>query len=303
MTSDVIPFSNAGPLVIFESTRREIAEANTPDQVNHIIVAVTSIAAAARAAANREIEVEARALRLEAERKLGQLMKAQAETVGLATGGDATRVARGKQNPEQKPTLAQAGINKNLAKRARVAAAMSDSEFEAAKESERTAVRTRTKPKQSEKTKLKPPAKSATKKHRSATKIERANKTATRISKLKATITSLKKENRELKSENVDLKSKLREVGDELFMRRIEFNDLLDEAVAVLTRCFQLLGSNKGDIEKLLSDDLFDYWQEREKNVTKSDVMTPMSNAAVTTSPADDGIPSVLPAHSPKQEK
>jgi hypothetical protein len=43
------------------------------------------------------------------------MMAAQKATVGLATGGDAVRVARGIQNPEVKPTLAEAGIDKNLA--------------------------------------------------------------------------------------------------------------------------------------------------------------------------------------------
>jgi hypothetical protein len=129
--------------VIFENARREIAEAKTVDQVKHILSIATGIAAAARAATDHELEAEAGVLKLEAERKLGQLMKAQAETVGLATGGDATRVARGKQSPEQKPTLAQAGVDKNLAKKARAAASMSDAEFETAKESKRTAVLTR----------------------------------------------------------------------------------------------------------------------------------------------------------------
>jgi hypothetical protein len=43
-----------------------------------------------------------------------------------ATGGDATKVARGIQNPEQKPTLISQGIDKNLAKRARKLRALSE---------------------------------------------------------------------------------------------------------------------------------------------------------------------------------
>jgi hypothetical protein len=45
------------------------------------------------------------------------MMAEQRKTVGLATGGDAKRVTRGIQNPEYKPTLAQAKIDKNLAVR------------------------------------------------------------------------------------------------------------------------------------------------------------------------------------------
>jgi hypothetical protein len=135
----------SGSLRIFESARREIAQAETVDQVKRILAFVTGLATAARQATDREIEAEAAVLKLEAERRLGQLMKAQAETVGLATGGDATRVARGKQNPEQKPTLAQVGIDKNLAKRARTAAAIPAEKFEEAKEAKREAVLTRNK--------------------------------------------------------------------------------------------------------------------------------------------------------------
>ena len=67
---------------------------------------------------------------MRATRRLDQLRQAQKETVGLATGGDARKVARGKQNPEQKPTLASQGIDKNLAKQARVLGAMDEAAFE-----------------------------------------------------------------------------------------------------------------------------------------------------------------------------
>ena len=45
------------------------------------------------------------------------MMAEQKVTVGLATGGDVVRVARGIQNPEVKPTLAEAGIDRNLARK------------------------------------------------------------------------------------------------------------------------------------------------------------------------------------------
>jgi hypothetical protein len=125
---------------IFEEMRSAIAGATTVDQAKRILVGVVGLAAAARQASNKEMVAEAATLKLEAERRLGQLMAAQKETIGLATGGDATRVARGKQNPEQKPTLAQAGIDKNLAKRARTAAEMPDEKFEEATEAKRKAI-------------------------------------------------------------------------------------------------------------------------------------------------------------------
>jgi hypothetical protein len=127
----------------FETTRREIGEAKTTDQIKGILVRASGLAAAARTALNRELEADAKVLKLEAERKLGQLMQAQEETVGLNQGG---RPKTGStENPVSRPTLAEAGINKNLAHRARTAAAMSEAEFEKAKRTERTIVLTRTK--------------------------------------------------------------------------------------------------------------------------------------------------------------
>ena len=55
----------------------------------------------------------ASAIRIRAERRLGELIKRQKETVGLADGGDATK-ARFQTSTELKPTLAEAGISKKL---------------------------------------------------------------------------------------------------------------------------------------------------------------------------------------------
>jgi hypothetical protein len=137
-----------GALRIFEAARQEIASAETVDQVKHVLTMATGLAAAARKATNKEVEAEAAVLKLEAERKLGQLMAAQKATVGVNKGG---RPKTGlSDNPvseaeadiaETKPaTLAEAGIDKNLAHQARAAAAMSEPEFEVAKEAKREEV-------------------------------------------------------------------------------------------------------------------------------------------------------------------
>jgi hypothetical protein len=136
-----------GALRIFEDARRQIADAVTVDQVKHARDLAIGLAAAARAATDKELEAEAAVLKFEADRKLGQLMKAQAEAVGLNTGtAGQGRPALGgfPENPPKKddrPTLAEAGIDKNLAHRARTAAAMSEPEFKAAVEAKREAVR------------------------------------------------------------------------------------------------------------------------------------------------------------------
>lgn len=141
--SGIIPLGATGSLTIFEDMRREVVEASTTSQVKAVLDRVVILKAAARAAHNREIEADAQVLTLEAERKLGQLMKAQADLVGLNVG----TAGRGRPNlggvsdtppkTDDRPTLAEAGIDKNLAKRAREAASMSDFEFEETKKTKR----------------------------------------------------------------------------------------------------------------------------------------------------------------------
>jgi hypothetical protein len=142
--TDVVPFNSSGDitgsLVVFEDARRAIADAETVEQVNKILALATGLAAAARKATNHEVEAEAAVLKLEAERKLGQLMEAQKESVGFSKGG---RPKTGiPENPvsDKPPTLAEAGIDKNLADKARKAAAMPEEAFEEAKEAKRAAV-------------------------------------------------------------------------------------------------------------------------------------------------------------------
>jgi hypothetical protein len=71
-------------------------------------------------------------IRLRAERRLGEMIREQKETVGLNKGGgDQKSDHRVPEKPGDKPTLASQGIDKNLADRARKAAALSDDEFKA----------------------------------------------------------------------------------------------------------------------------------------------------------------------------
>jgi hypothetical protein len=86
-------------------------------------------------------------LKLEAERRLGQLMAAQKEDIGFnaGTAGRGRPILGGVSDTPPKtdgrPTLAEAGIDKNLAKKARLAAALSEEEFEEVKEAKQEAVR------------------------------------------------------------------------------------------------------------------------------------------------------------------
>jgi protein gp37 len=120
----------AGSLVKYDAACRALAEARSVDQIKDIRDQAVAMAAYARQAKNHDLEADAIEIRLRATRKLDQLRQAQKATVGLATGGDARRVARGKQSPEHKPTLAVAGIDKDLAKEGRKLGALSEQDFE-----------------------------------------------------------------------------------------------------------------------------------------------------------------------------
>jgi ParB family chromosome partitioning protein len=85
----------------------------------------------ARHAIDPSLEAYATEWQMRAERKLGQLMAAQKAAGLMCDGGDAMR-ARVQTGPEVDKliTLAEAGIDKHLAQRAREAAALPEEEFE-----------------------------------------------------------------------------------------------------------------------------------------------------------------------------
>src|SRR5262245_15249097 len=84
------------------------------------------LAAYAQQAKNRELEADAVEIRLRATRRLDQLRQAQKETVGLAKGGGGKH---GRKRVAKKPTLKDAGIDKNLANEGRKLGALSEQEF------------------------------------------------------------------------------------------------------------------------------------------------------------------------------
>ena len=61
-------------------------------------------------------------IRLRAERRLGEMLMAQKETVGLAHGGHTQRT-RFRKGTESPPTLAEAGVDKKLSSHAQKIAA------------------------------------------------------------------------------------------------------------------------------------------------------------------------------------
>jgi N6-adenosine-specific RNA methylase IME4 len=121
-------------LAVYDEACR-IAEAVRVDEILHIHDEARALAACARVAKNRDAEADAVVLRMRAARRLDRLVKAQKDTVGLATGGEhggRARIDGSRKNPSNaRPTLASQGIDKNLANQARVLGGLSDEEFEA----------------------------------------------------------------------------------------------------------------------------------------------------------------------------
>jgi hypothetical protein len=123
-------------LALYESARAALAKAVKVDEVKEIRDKAMAIKAAAKIAKDREMEANAYELRARAERRLGEMMEA----------GKADRASQGGDRKSKdsakllKPTLKEAGIDGNLAHRARSAAAMSDEDFAAYVETHRDSI-------------------------------------------------------------------------------------------------------------------------------------------------------------------
>ncbi len=144
----IVAAGGAASLVRYDAACRAIAEAVAVDELKDIRDGAKAMAAAARIANNKQAEADMMSIRFRAERRLGELMAGQREAGLLADGGDAarTRVAgkpelsgmrfvnefedRAPYGPPERITLAEAGIDKNLADRARKYAAIPEEEFE-----------------------------------------------------------------------------------------------------------------------------------------------------------------------------
>src|ERR1700722_8420067 len=116
-------------LVKYDAACRALAEAKSVDEVKDIHNEAAARAAYARQAKNKDLEANAMGIRMRAERRLGELMKAQDEAVGLSKGGRPPKTGL-SENPVSKATLKEAGIDKNLAHRARSAAAVPEEQFD-----------------------------------------------------------------------------------------------------------------------------------------------------------------------------
>jgi N6-adenosine-specific RNA methylase IME4 len=120
-------------LVKYDAACRAIAAAKRVDEVKKIRDVSIAMRAYARQADNHDMEADAIEIRMRATRRMDQMRQEQKATVGLASGKEGKRKALGlTKNPSDRPTLAEAGINKNLANEGRKLGALSDREFEKA---------------------------------------------------------------------------------------------------------------------------------------------------------------------------
>ena len=118
-------------LIKYDAACRAIAEAKEVDEVKDLRDKADAMRQYARQAKNKQLEVDAAEIRLRAERKLGEIIHAQKETVGLAKGGQPHHSTGQDTGPvETMPTLAEVGISKNLSSHSQKLAAVSDADFE-----------------------------------------------------------------------------------------------------------------------------------------------------------------------------
>lgn len=120
------------PLIRYEAACRALAEAKAVDEAHKIRNVSEAMRAYAHQAKNKQLEIDAAEIRIRAERRIGELMAAQKEAGLMASGGQPHQKnpTGSKKNPVAPITLAEVGIDKSLADRARKYAAVPEEEWE-----------------------------------------------------------------------------------------------------------------------------------------------------------------------------
>lgn len=114
-------------LVKYEAACRAVADAASIDEAKEFRDQGEAMRAYAKQAKNKQLEVQAAEIRIRAERRIGELMAAQRDNGDMAKG--AANAGWKETRVDSAPTLAEAGIDKNLADRARKYAAIPEQEF------------------------------------------------------------------------------------------------------------------------------------------------------------------------------
>ena len=118
-------------LMKYDIACRAVAEALRIDEVKDLHDKAIALSVYAKQARDGKLIADATAIRKRAERRLGELMEDDRRAGKLAKGGgDKKSDHRVAKKPGDAPSLADQGIDKNLADRARKAAAMPEAKFE-----------------------------------------------------------------------------------------------------------------------------------------------------------------------------
>jgi hypothetical protein len=114
-------------LVLYEAALAAMAAARSVDEVKDIRDKAAAMAAYARMAKDNQLELDAAEIRIRATRRVGEMMAVQPK----AAGGQPYQSTGVSKTPVERPaTLAETGIDKNLAKDARGCAAIPKEKFE-----------------------------------------------------------------------------------------------------------------------------------------------------------------------------
>lgn len=131
----------------YDQARALLAQAKAVDEVKAILDKTAALKEYARRAADRTLEIDATEIRFYAERRMGEMLIAQSETVGFNSGARGQLRGREKSggtitaSPEdERPTLADVGISRKLSSHAQKLAAVPAKEFQSRIESWRAEV-------------------------------------------------------------------------------------------------------------------------------------------------------------------
>lgn len=101
-------------------------DAKAVDEVKEERDKSIALSAYAKQAKNRQLEIDAAEIRMRAECRLGELIRAQKEQSGLNEGGRPTKTPSNSEEVFRTPKLADAGIDHKLSSRAQKLAAVPD---------------------------------------------------------------------------------------------------------------------------------------------------------------------------------
>jgi protein gp37 len=117
-------------LTRYQVTERALADAKTINEVGEVCSYYDGIAKAARGLGDRDAEIEAAELSIRAKRKLGKLILAASQAGALAKPPGGSNKRPRKDRGKNTPTLADAHVDKNLAKSARKLGSLKPEEFD-----------------------------------------------------------------------------------------------------------------------------------------------------------------------------